>query len=83
MKTHLTMSAANTDTHLTVTITRDNNIITVTNGQDMRQALCPCSRTAKNLESSLRSDPMLAFKWMRKPVAMHLDLAYETAMNDW
>ena len=65
-----------------ISVTRDRNIVTVSDGRHVRQALCASPRAAESLEVRLRNDPAVAAKWARNPVAMHLDMALEHAPDE-
>jgi len=58
-----------------ISVTRDRNIVTVSDGRNVRQALCPSPRSAESLQTRLQNDPAVASKCARNPVAMYLDMA--------
>ena len=65
-----------------ISVTRDRNIVTVSDGRHVRQTLCASPRAAESLEARLRNDASTAVRWARNPVAMHLDMSLEPAHDE-
>jgi len=60
-----------------IAISRDRNILTVSDGKRRRQAYCASPRVAETFEQRLRDNPERAEKWLRQPVAAHVHLTHE------
>ena len=65
-----------------ITITREGNTLTVTDGRRTRLSSCANAAAAKSLASRMTNDPMFAAKWMGFNDPVQLALPFDAGPGD-
>ena len=65
-----------------VTIMRDRNIVTVTDGRYRRDSVCSSPSAAKSLEKKLTNDAEAAARWVREKDPVQLGLPFADGIPD-
>ena len=65
-----------------ITITREGNTLTVTDGRRTRLSSCASSAAAKSLASRMTNDPVFAAMWMGFNDPVQLRLPFDAGPGD-
>ena len=65
-----------------ITITREGNTLTVTDGRRTRLSSCANAAAAKSLSSRMNNDPAFAAKWMGFNDPVQLPLPFDAGPGD-